>query len=201
MQNWQLEALSLAKTSILEKFWKADLSNYIPKNSELLKSWAAFVTLKKNDWTEHGTLRWCIGSLIATRPLYEDIIINAKNAAFSDPRFPPLKEEEVQDLIVEISVLTEPVERKFNSIEELLEYLAKNKPGLIIQLWYKQATFLPSVWEELPDPDQFLLHLIYKAGLQPEEFVGNFDQVKIFVYDTIEFKDYWKKIPILGLGY
>jgi AMMECR1 domain-containing protein len=72
--------------------------------------------------------------LIAVRPLYEDIIINAKNAAFSDPRFPPLQEEETNNLIVEISVLTEPVERKFNNIEDLLSYLRENKSGLIIQL-------------------------------------------------------------------
>ena len=198
MQNWQKEALSIAKTSILEEFGKADLSNYYPKSPELLEPWAAFVTLKKEDWTQHWSLRWCIGSLIAVRPLWEDIKINAKNAAFSDPRFPPLQEEETKNLIVEISVLTPPEEKQFDTIEELLQYLSKNKPGLIIQLGYKQATFLPSVWEELPDPDQFLIHLIYKAWLTPEEFVQNFKDVKIFVYSSIEFKDKWENIPVLS---
>ena len=198
MQNWQKEALSLAKSSILEEFWKASLENYYPKNPELLRPGAAFVTLKKDDGTEHWSLRWCIGSLVATRPLWEDIKINAKNAAFSDPRFPPLQEDEIKNLIVEISVLTPPEEKQFNSIEELLQYLSENKPGLIIQLWYKQATFLPSVWEELPDAEQFLVHLIYKAWLTPEEFVQNFNNVKIFTYWSIEFKDKWENILVLS---
>jgi len=194
MQNWQKETLSLAKSAILEEFGKVSLENYYPKNSELLQPGAAFVTLKKEDSTEHGSLRWCIGSLVATRPLREDIKINAKNAAFSDPRFPPLQENEIKNLIVEISVLTPPEEKQFNNIEELLQYLVENKPGLIIQLWYKQATFLPSVWEELPDVEQFLVHLIYKAWLTSEEFVQNFQDVKIFTYESIEFKDSWENI-------
>ena len=197
MQNWQKEALSIARSSILEEFWKADLSNYNPKNPELLQPGAAFVTLKKEDGTEHWSLRGCIGSLVATRPLWEDIKINAKNAAFLDPRFPLLQEKETKNLIIEISVLTPPEERKFNAIEELIQYLPENKPGLIIQLWYKQATFLPSVWEELPDPEQFLIHLIYKAWLSPEEFVQNFQDVKVFTYGSIEFKDKWESIDLI----
>ena len=197
METWQREALSLAKTSILEEFWKANLDWYFPKNERLKELGAAFVTLKKDDGTEHWSLRGCIGSLVAVRPLYEDIIINAKNAAFSDPRFPPLQENETENLIIEISVLTQPQEVEFKNIEELLSYLNEKKSWLIIQLWIKQATFLPSVWEELPNPDQFLLHLIYKAWLTPEEFVSNFDKVKIFVYSSIEFKDKWKNIKII----
>jgi AmmeMemoRadiSam system protein A len=198
MEAWKKEALMLAKTSILEGFWKTNLSWYVPENEELKKLWAAFVTFKKDDGTEHGSLRGCIGSLIATRPLYEDIIINAKNAAFSDHRFLPLQEEETNNLIVEISVLTKPLERNFNNIEELLSYLKQNKPGLIIQLWAYQATFLPSVWAELQDEEQFLVHLIYKAWLTPEQFVTDFDQVKIFIYESIEFKDKWENITVIG---
>ena len=193
----QKEALSIAKTSILEEFWKADLSNYYPDAPELLEPGASFVTLKKDDWTAHWSLRWCIGSLIATRPLWEDIMINAKNAAFRDPRFPPLSENETKNLIVEISVLTPPEEKKFNSVLELIEYLEKYKPGLIIQLWPYQATFLPSVWEELPDAEQFLVHLIYKAWLTPQQFVENFHLAKIYTYNTIEFKDRWENIPVI----
>jgi AMMECR1 domain-containing protein len=65
---------------------------------------------------------------VAVRPLWQDIYINAKNAAFSDPRFPPLTEEETKNLKIEISVLTEPKPVKFNSIQELLKYLTQNKP-------------------------------------------------------------------------
>lgn len=197
MQSRQQEALSIAKTSILEEFWKANLSNYSPTNPQLQQTGACFVTLKKDDWTTHWSLRWCIWSLIAIRPLWEDIKINAKNAAFRDPRFPPLSEEETKNLIVEISVLTPPEEKNFSNIKELLDYLSTNKAGLIIQLWPKQATFLPSVWEELPDPEQFLIHLIYKAWLTPQEFVENFPFVKIYTYNTIEFKDKRENIPVI----
>jgi AmmeMemoRadiSam system protein A len=163
-----------------------------------LKIGACFVTLKKKSSANtHWELRWCIGSLTATRPLYEDIIINAKNAAFSDPRFQPLSEDETDDLIVEISVLTSPRSKKFSSFQKLLEYLRENKPGLIISLdWYK-STFLPSVWEELPDEEQFLVHLIYKAWLNPEYFMKNFSQAEIYVYTTNEFKNDWKNISKL----
>ena len=197
MKKIYKEALSIAKTSILEEFWRANLSNYYPKNPQLQQPGACFVTLKKDDWTTHWSLRWCIWSLIAIRPLREDIKINAKNAAFRDPRFPPLSEEETKNLIVEISVLTPPEEKNFSNIKELLDYLSVNKPGLIIQLWPKQATFLLSVWEELPDPEQFLIHLIYKAWLTPQEFVESFPFVKTFTYNTIEFKDKRENIPVI----
>ena len=193
MEAWKEEALWLAKHSILEEFGKDDLTAYQPKSAELLKPGAAFVTLKTLQGNRES-LRGCIGSLVAVRPLWQDIYINAKNAAFSDPRFPPLTEEETQNLKIEISVLTEPKTVKFNSIQELLEYLAQNKPGLIIKLGMHQATFLPSVWKELPDPEEFLVHLIYKAGLTPQEFIENFDKAEILVYDSIEFEKRWEEI-------
>ena len=196
MENWKKEALSLAKKSILEKFWKIDLNGYYPENKELLEKWACFVTLKKrnsNTWN----LRWCIWSIIAYRKLYEDIIDNAKNSAFKDPRFLPLSFGETKDLIVEISVLTKPKEKNFENIEDLLSFLERNKPWLIIKLFWRQATFLPSVWEEIQDAEQFLIHLIYKAWLSPEEFVQNFAQAEIFIYTSIEFKDFWENIEII----
>ena len=198
MENWKKEALSLAKTSILEEFQMADLSRYYPQNKELLEKWACFVTLKrKNPIKKTWDLRWCIWSIIAYRELYKDIIENAKNAAFKDPRFLPLTFEETKDLIVEISVLTEPEEKNFENIQDLILFLEKNKPGLIIKLFWRQATFLPSVWEEIENAEQFLIHLIYKAWLSPEEFVQNFSQAEIFIYSSIEFKDFWENIEII----
>ena len=193
MKNYQKEALQLAKNSILEEFWKASLDNYYPKNKELLEKKACFVTLKKAG-DERLSLRWCIGSLVPTRELYLDIIDNAKNAAFNDPRFSPLTYEEVNDLFVEISILQIPYEVKFNSIEELLYKLQEEKPWLIIKLFWRQATFLPSVWEEIKDSEQFLIHLILKAWLNIEDFVQNFKEAQIFFYTTEEFWEKWKNI-------
>lgn len=193
------ESLSLAKSSILESFWKLSLANYSPKSDELKKVWAAFVTLKK--WkTKRWELRWCIWSLIATRPLYEDIIINAKNAAFSDPRFNPLQEDELDDLYVEISVLTPPWKVSFENIQELLKTLKEKKPWMIVELYWRQATFLPSVWEELPDEEQFLVHLLYKAWIYPQEFIENFNAANIYFYSSEEFWNTWENIPILELN-
>ena len=196
MKPWQKEALSLAKTSILEEFSKASLANYHPENKELLETKASFVTLKKRDILRNS-LRWCIWSIMAYRPLYEDITQNAKAAAFKDPRFPPLTYEEVNELLIEISVLTTPEEKSFSSIEELLKFLKEKKPWLIINLDWYSATFLPSVWEEIENEEQFLIHLIYKAWLSPEYFVQNFSRVKIEIYFTIEFSDTWENIKII----
>jgi len=196
MESWQKESLSLAKTSILEEFWKASLNGYYPQNKELLETKASFVTLKKRD-ISRNSLRWCIWSIMAYRSLYKDIIENAKSAAFRDPRFTPLIYEEVAELLIEISVLTTPEEKSFSNIEELLVFLRPNKPGLIINLDWYSATFLPSVWEEIENEEQFLIHLIYKAWLTPEYFVQNFDKVKIEVYYTIEFSDIWENIKII----
>ena len=193
MEAWKEEALWLAKHSILEDFGKDNLSNYQPKSLELLKPGAAFVTLKTLQKSKE-ILRWCIGSLIAVRLLWQDIYINAKNAAFSDPRFPSLTEDETKKLKIEISVLTKPKLIRPSSIQELLKHLAQNKPWLIIKLWVYQATFLPSVWKELPNPEDFLMHLIYKAWLTPQEFIKNFDKSEISVYNSIEFEKKWEEI-------
>jgi len=190
----QQEALTLAKSAILEEFGKESLEGYRPLSKELQVPWAAFVTLRKGK-DERWELRWCIGSLIPTRFLWQDIIINAKNAAFRDPRFPPLTEQELSwPLFLEISVLSHPYPVEFQTIHDLLQALREKKPWVIIQLGSRQATFLPSVWKELPDEEQFLIHLLLKAGISPEEFVANFHQAKIFFYDSEEFGSPWDQI-------
>lgn len=121
---------------------------------------ASFVTLNINH-----QLRGCIGSLAASRPLVEDIAHNAYAAAFSDPRFPALSAAEFSLLEYHISVLseTEPVE--FESEQDLLLQIRPQIDGLVIEEDGMRGTFLPSVWEQLPDKQQFLAHLKLKAGL------------------------------------
>lgn len=146
---------------------------------KLLEKKACFVTLTKN-----GNLRGCIGHLEAVRPLYVGIIENAVNAAFCDSRFPPLGRDELSSLKVEVSVLTDPIEVKFSSCDVLLKKISAGKDGLIIQKGDCSATFLPSVWEELPEKEEFLSHLCLKAGLSAEEW--RLPGIRVLKYGAIK---------------
>lgn len=121
---------------------------------------ASFVTL-----TRDGELRGCIGSLEARRPLVEDVRANAVNAAFRDPRFPPLSSREFSDIRVEVSLLSPPEPLTVASEQEAWEKLRPGMDGVILEYGPYRATFLPQVWKQLPDPDRFLAHLKAKAGL------------------------------------
>ena len=140
---------------------------------------ATFVTLHK-----HGQLRGCIGMLEASRPLAEDIAHNSYAAAFSDPRFPPVTEEELADLSIHISIL-HPAERIYCSSEaELLTVLRPNIDGLTLEDGIHRATFLPSVWESLPDPADFVHNLKIKAGLKEHYWS---DTLRAYRYTTESF--------------
>jgi hypothetical protein len=130
---------------------------------------ASFVTLKKN-----GDLRGCIGSLAAWRPLAEDIADNAEKAAFHDPRFPPLTLEEWAGLDLSVSILTPSEPMTFNDEADLLAQLRPGIDGLIIEDRTHRALYLPSVWEMLPDPFEFLRQLKRKAGLPPNHWSPTF---------------------------
>lgn len=135
---------------------------------ELQEPRATFVTLQK-----HGQLRGCIGKLEAVKPLVEDIAENAFSAAFRDPRFPPLEKSERADLDIHLSILTPADPMTFNSEQDLLRQLKPGIDGLILEDGYRRSTFLPSVWEQLPEPKQFLRHLKQKAGLPPDYWSDN----------------------------
>jgi AmmeMemoRadiSam system protein A len=141
-----------------------DVGRYPPV---LRRPGASFVTLQ-----EFGELRGCIGSLEAHRPLVEDIAENAHAAAFRDPRFQPLQREELKDLDIHISVLTPAEPMDFNSEQDLLRQLQPGIDGLILEDRGQRGTFLPSVWESLPKPEDFLAHLKRKAGL-PADYWSN----------------------------
>lgn len=177
--------LSIAKTAILKKF---DSSYYIDKNLLLSKypflaqQGAAFVTLHYN-----GELRGCIGSILAHRLLLDDIIENANSAAFKDPRFMALSEEEFDALSIEVSVLTQPELLEYSDYEDLKSKIKEGKDGLILKHLPYQGTFLPQVWEQLKTKDEFLEHLSYKAGANPSVYEKHPD---IFTYqvDSLEKK-------------
>jgi AmmeMemoRadiSam system protein A len=131
----------------------------------LRRDGASFVTL-----TRHGELRGCIGSLEPRRPLMLDVRENAVAAAFHDPRFPPVRPEEVDDLHVEVSVLSLPEPLRYDSPEDLIARLRPGVDGVVIERGWNRATFLPQVWEKLPDPHQFLQHLCLKAYLPADAY-------------------------------
>ena len=121
---------------------------------------ATFVTLKKE-----GQLRGCIGCLQACRPLARDVAINAFSAAFHDPRFSPVTADETDRLEIHLSLLTPPEPLVYTSEADLLAKLRPGEDGVILEEGTMRGTFLPSVWEELKNPVEFLAHLKCKAGL------------------------------------
>jgi len=128
--------------------------------SELQLQRATFVTLE----IEHQ-LRGCIGMLEAVRPLVIDIAENAFSAAFRDPRFPPLSTKEYSQLEIHISILSPAESMSFYSEEDLIHQLRPGIDGLIMQEDGHRGTFLPSVWESLAEPEEFVRHLKQKSGL------------------------------------
>jgi uncharacterized protein len=142
---------------------------------------AAFVTLHR-----HGELRGCIGHLEACQPLVQDVAENAYAAAFRDPRFPPLSRQEWAGLAVHISVLTPPEPMTFGSEADLLAQLRPGIDGLILSEGSARGTFLPSVWESLPQPRDFLKHLKRKAGLPADHWS---ERIRVARYTTESFGD------------
>jgi AmmeMemoRadiSam system protein A len=130
-----------------------------------------FVTL-----TINKQLRGCIGNLDSTDPIVDGIERNAVNAAFRDPRFPPLKADELDRVDIEVSILTEPQPLEYRDSKDLLSKLRVNVDGVILRKGSASATFLPQVWEQLPQPEKFLSHLCSKAGLPADTWKkGNLD--------------------------
>jgi AmmeMemoRadiSam system protein A len=141
-----------------------------------------FVTL-----TENGALRGCIGHIIPQESVIEGIRENAINAAFRDPRFPPLSKAEWKRVRVEISILTDPTPLDYTDAVDLLNRLRPGIDGLIIKKGFNQATFLPQVWEQLPDKKEFLRHLCLKAGLDRDAW--KHDKLEVLVYQVQAFEE------------
>ncbi len=159
--------LQLARLAIAEELSGKKLINkqkYLQKYPELEHEQAVFVTLNKVDGNRES-LRGCIGSILPVRPLIDDIIHNAKAAAFHDPRFPPLQPDELQQIKIEVSLLGIPEKVDYKDTAELKQKVIPFKHGVILKLSGRQATFLPQVWEQIPDFDLFFEHLCQKAGL------------------------------------
>lgn len=140
-----------------------------------------FVTL-----TVEGALRGCIGYIQPIMPLYEAVRDCAVNAAYADPRFRPVPADEFQKIRIEISVLTVPEPLEYSGAEDLLKKLT-TEDGVVLKRGMRQATFLPQVWEELPDKKQFLEHLSMKAGMSADAWKGS--DITIEIYKVEKFKE------------
>jgi AmmeMemoRadiSam system protein A len=140
---------------------------------------ASFVTLHVD-----ARLRGCIGTLEARRRLVEDVADNAWRAAFRDPRFPALTWPEYERLKIHIALLSPPEPMQFASEEELLAQLRPRVDGLILEEGHYRGTFLPSVWEQLPEPREFLRQLKRKAGL-PSDYWSERIRVQRYTTESI----------------
>lgn len=156
--------LEVAQISILNSFnssFTIDKQSLTKKFPLLLEKRASFVTLNLE-----GKLRGCVGSLVAHKDLLHDVIENAKKSAFSDPRFSQLSYKEFQNITIEISVLTPAVLLHYTNRADLKEKIKPFEHGIILQCENKQATFLPQVWEQIPNFEDFFTHLSKKAGFE-----------------------------------
>jgi len=124
---------------------------------------ASFVTL-----TQNGALRGCIGTLEVRQTLLADVQSNALAAAFHDPRFAPLTAHELEATDIEVSVLSALQHLHFGSEADALSQLRPGIDGVVFAFGHHRSTFLPQVWEQLPDPRTFMAHLKRKAGLAPD---------------------------------
>jgi AmmeMemoRadiSam system protein A len=141
----------------------------------------AFVTLKKK-----GALRGCIGSLTSSEALADNVRHNALNAAFQDPRFPPLSPEELDQIVIEVSVLTPPETLTYSDADDLVSRLRPGIDGVILRRGSASATFLPQVWKQLPRCQDFLSHLCLKAGLAAQSWREDHLQVEIYQVQYFE---------------
>jgi len=154
--------LELARVSILNEFnnsFKIDKQMLLKKFPILNEQRACFVTINLNN-----KLRGCIGSLVAHRSLLEDVLDNAHGSAFSDLRFNRLTYEEFNDINIEISVLTPAIKLPYENVEDLKNKIKVGVHGVILELEGKRATFLPLVWEQIPNFYSFFTQLSKKAG-------------------------------------
>jgi len=148
----------------------------------LLEQGASFVTL-----TVRGQLRGCIGALEAYQPLVDDVREHAIAAALEDPRFPPVTQDELNGIKVEVSRLTRPVPLEYKDAEDLLSKLRPHVDGVILKDGYHRATFLPQVWEKIPSPASFLDNLCYKMGARDD--LWRVKHIDVLIYQVEEFHE------------
>lgn len=178
------DLIKLARSVLTDYISKGEVGrvdrNKFPKSTHEKR--ACFVTLKK-----HGHLRGCIGHILPEVSLIDCIVQNAINAAVHDPRFSPVKKDELPQIDIEISILTIPKILDIKDPEDILNYLLPLKHGVIIKNGSNQSTYLPQVWSELRDKKQFLESLCLKGGMKKDCWKSPDTEIKI--YEAIVVKE------------
>jgi AmmeMemoRadiSam system protein B/AmmeMemoRadiSam system protein A len=141
-----------------------------------------FVTLSKQ-----GRLRGCIGTIAPISPLAEDVRNNSINAAHKDPRFPPLKPEELENINIEVSILTTPVPLAYENATDLLRKIRPHRDGVILRYGLHNSTYLPQVWDQLPESEEFLSRLCLKAGLPADAWKKK--KLEVLTYQVQHFNE------------
>ena len=178
----------LARHTIMEKLGRkisdseSGRVNRALQDEDFKSHCGTFVTLKIK-----GQLRGCIGNLTSTETVWDGIKSNAINAAFHDPRFSPLTDKELDQTEIEVSILTEPRPLEYQNGQDLTQKLRVKVDGVIIRKGHASATFLPQVWEQLPQPEEFLSHLCMKAGLPSDAWKD--PEVEILTYQVQYFEE------------
>jgi len=150
--------------------------------TNLREKGASFVTL-----TIRGQLRGCIGALEPYQPLADDVREHAAAAALEDPRFPQVREDELSRIQVEVSRLTRPVLLEYKDADDLLSKLRPHVDGIILRDGFRRATFLPQVWEKIPNPSEFLDNLCYKMGASAGHWRNK--HLDVLIYQVEEFHE------------
>lgn len=148
----------------------------------LRENGASFVTL-----TLRGELRGCIGGLEPRKPLAEDVREHAVAAALEDPRFPPVSERELDGIKIEVSRLTRPLPLEYRDADDLLSKLRPHVDGVILSEGLRRATFLPQVWEKIPDPGEFMNNLCNKLGVNAG--LWRKKHLNVLIYQVEEFHE------------
>ncbi len=176
--------LSLARRTIENRLFNRNESQSESgfESGRLMEERGTFVTLNIN-----GALRGCIGTIIPREGLIDSIRSNSIDSAFHDPRFRPMTTDEWKRVKIEISILTEPVLLQYSSAADLLDKLRPGIDGVILKKGPFQATFLPQVWDQLPEKREFLNHLCSKAGLSANEWKKG--DITVYIYQVQAFEE------------
>jgi AmmeMemoRadiSam system protein A len=176
--------LKLARAAIASRLGKKDAPLQLDTPPDFVTDKrGCFVTLNKS-----GELRGCIGTIEPVQRLADCIADNAVNAAFRDPRFPQLTAAELDEVDIEVSVLTVPQPLEYDGPKDLLKKLKPGVHGVILTNGRHRSTFLPQVWEQLPKPESFLIRLCQKAGLTPNCWQD--PDTRIDVYEAEHFAEH-----------
>jgi AmmeMemoRadiSam system protein A len=173
------ELLQVAADAIASELRGDGCPRPLERGAPLGDPGASFVTLERG-----SQLLGCIGTIEPEAPLVEDVARNARQSAFADPRLPPVTAEDYREMSIKISVLSPLEEMPAASLEDVLAWVRPGVDGLLITVGSARATFLPSVWAQLPSPVNLLEHLLIKAGLPGRHWP---EGIRVRRYTTDEF--------------